>query len=53
MVNKLNEKIEILLEDKKKYDTLKGIFIYRAFIDYLFLIFDIKIDLEYSDKKKL
>ncbi len=52
-INELNSKIEKLLEDKKKYDNLKGRFIFKSFADYLFLIFDIKIDLEYTEKKKI
>ena len=52
-INKLNAKIEKLSEDKKKYDNLKGRTIFKSFIDYLFLIFDIKIDLNYSDKKEI
>lgn len=51
-ISKLNEKIENLSEDKKKYDNLKGRFIFKSFIDYLFLIYDISIDLKYDDKKK-
>ena len=52
-IKKLNAKIEKLSEDKKKYDNLKGRSIFKSFIDYLFLVFDIKIDLNYSDKKEI
>ena len=50
-INILNTKIKKLEKDKIKYDNLKGGFVFKSFIDYLFLIFDINIDLEFRDKK--
>ena len=49
----LKAELKKLENDKIKYDNLKGRFIFKSFVDYFFLIFDINIDLEYTDKKEM
>ena len=46
----LNEIIDNL---KTNYDRLKGRFIFKGFVDYIMLVFNIQIDLKYEDKIKL
>ena len=46
----LNEKIDNL---KNNYDRLKRGFIFKGFLDYILLVFNIQIDLKYEDKIKL
>lgn len=48
---KLNDKINDLLFYEDKYMNLKGRFIYKSFIDYLFLILGINVDMKLEDKK--
>ena len=49
-INLLKEKIKEL---ESNHNNLKGRFIFKAFGDYLFLLFDIDINLKYSVKKDL
>ena len=50
-IKKLNDKINDLLFYEEKYLCLKVKFIFKGFIDYLFLIFDIYIEIKNDDKK--
>ena len=52
-VAKLNDKIDYLLQYKEKFFYLKGRFIYKSFCDFIFLIFDINVEIKLEDKKAL
>lgn len=52
-VAKLNDKIDYLLQCEEKFFYLKGRFIYKSFCDFIFLIFDINVEIKIEDKKAL
>ena len=56
-IDSLNKEINILNEKMNKldanYDKLKGRFIFRAFIDYIYVIFNININLKNTIKNKI
>ena len=52
-VAKLNDKIDYLLHYKEKFFYLKGRFIYKSFCDFIFLIFNINVEMKLEEKKAL
>ena len=52
-INLLNTEIERLKKIESENNKIRGRFVFKGFIDYVFLLFDIEINKKYEEKYKL